>query len=607
MTSRISNTLALGLLALMAVLAGRAALHESVTFDEVAHIGAGVTYLERLELRFNPEHPPLPKMLAAAPLVARRIRADYSSLSWTESRDILSSFMGQWVFGQSLLAYWNDPASTLAWARAVMLLLTLLLGWVLYRYGTLLGGPWGGLLCLSVFVATPLFLAMGPLVHTDIAVTLFSVLTLWRFADLWREPSRRNIAWFALALAGALLSKFTAGLLFLCVAAFALTARWRPPGPRVARWRAIFLGFAGAAAAVYAVYFVFSWNQSTDALDRLGTTATLEPLRRALMPPWLYLRGVLMMLFMAIRPAYLLGDLYPHGVWFYFPVLLALKSPLGFLGLLALAATAGIASKRTGLIPDAVRPHWRILWVSLVVLAGACILSRVNIGFRHFSVPLSLMILLLAPLPALVGRSRVLQFLTAALAAACLVTAVRAFPFYVPYVSPLGLDRPPYWLVGDSNLDWNQALPEVRRFAAERGLSTVLLDHYGINDVTPELPQAQLWNCQKPAAADAGRWAVVSANMIAAARNCVWLTTCPRQELAGGSMFAFRLPLNIPEAGRPGGPPLPAEQRGFMGGPPDRDPRGDIVELYRHPDRMPAAIAKARAELDNEMKKRARR
>ena len=53
------------LLILMAVLAGGAALRESVTVDEVAHIGAGVSYLQKLDLRFNEEHPPLPKVLAA--------------------------------------------------------------------------------------------------------------------------------------------------------------------------------------------------------------------------------------------------------------------------------------------------------------------------------------------------------------------------------------------------------------------------------------------------------------------------------------------------------------------------------------------------------------
>ena len=78
------------LLAMMALLAGGAARRESVAVDEVAHIGAGVSYLQKLDLRMNEEHPPLAKVLAALPLVLRRVHADYSHLSWTFSNKNLN-------------------------------------------------------------------------------------------------------------------------------------------------------------------------------------------------------------------------------------------------------------------------------------------------------------------------------------------------------------------------------------------------------------------------------------------------------------------------------------------------------------------------------------
>src|SRR5690349_17937826 len=160
----LSAILAILLLALMAVLAGRAALRESATVDEVSHIGAGVSYLQKLDLRMNPEHPPLPKMLAALPLELRGVRADYSHKSWTLSEKFFPAFVGQWVFGESLLEKWNDPKTTLAWARLPMLMLMLTLGCVLYMYARRLGGAWAGLLCLAVYVSTPAFLAFGPIV-----------------------------------------------------------------------------------------------------------------------------------------------------------------------------------------------------------------------------------------------------------------------------------------------------------------------------------------------------------------------------------------------------------------------------------------------------------
>ena len=95
------------LLVFMAVLAGGAALRESATIDEVAHIGAGVSYLQKLDLRFNEEHPPLAKIAAALPLVATGTRADYTSISWTASNDFLSKrvlWTGLIVLGAACLA-----------------------------------------------------------------------------------------------------------------------------------------------------------------------------------------------------------------------------------------------------------------------------------------------------------------------------------------------------------------------------------------------------------------------------------------------------------------------------------------------------------------------
>jgi len=63
MRSALLSAVAGLLLVFMAVLAGGAAWHESVTVDEVAHIGAGVSYLQKLDLRLNEEHPLCPKCL----------------------------------------------------------------------------------------------------------------------------------------------------------------------------------------------------------------------------------------------------------------------------------------------------------------------------------------------------------------------------------------------------------------------------------------------------------------------------------------------------------------------------------------------------------------
>src|SRR5271163_3751557 len=131
------------LLALMAVLADGAARRESITFDEMAHIGAGVSYLQKLDMRMNEEHPPLAKVLAALPLVVRGVHADYTHASWTFSGSgLFKQYLGEWIFGHWLITRWNDPIATVFWARQPMLSLTLVLGIVLFLYGARIGDQW---------------------------------------------------------------------------------------------------------------------------------------------------------------------------------------------------------------------------------------------------------------------------------------------------------------------------------------------------------------------------------------------------------------------------------------------------------------------------------
>ena len=607
------------LLAMMALLSGGAARRESITVDEVAHIGAGVSYLQKLDLRMNDEHPPLAKVLAALPLVLRGVHADYSHLSWTFSNKMFNAFLGEWVFGHWLIMRWNDPYSTVLWARVPMLLLTLLLGVAIYVYGSRLGGTWGGLLCLCVYASMPVFLAFGPLVITDIAVTLFWVLATWQLPEMWRSPSRLTVLKFGLALAGAFLTKFSSGLLFFVFVAFALSLRWRgvpeQPTDRAAlrTWRRRALrnlvkATLWAAFFVYVVYFVLSWNQPTDSFSVIPHFPASPLLRRLLMPLWIYLQGLIGFAFSAgSRPTYILGHAYSHGVWFYFPALFLLKSPLAFLLLLLLAVAIAIFLKRRSAgqpsgIPSGMEMHWRAVWVSLVVFVAACMVNRLDISIRHFSIALALLILLLAPLPRMLDSlqrsnwrgARVGKWVTIGLAGASLATAVWAYPNYFPFLNVLSMGRPGYLLVNDSNLDWNQALPEVESFVRQHGLNQILLDEYGFSEPTAYVPQAQLWSCQQPSPADGGQWAVVSVSSIADGHNCLWLMQYPHQALAGGSMYAIQLPQTIPAAGSPGGPPLPEAYR-YFGGFPGIDPITMFSACIRDPQQLQPAIDQMQA------------
>jgi len=298
-------------------------------------------------------------------------------------------------------------------------------------------------------------------------------------------------------------------------------------------------------------------------------------------------------------------------------VVTLLKSTLAFVAALALSLAVALAARFGRARVTAVRAgmefHWRSLWLGMAIITFACVMSPMTISIRHFTVPLALLALLLAPVPRLLenlrngGRqwARAAVWIAAALAVASVVTVVRAWPNYMPFLNSLSFGRPGYELVSDSNLDWDTELPEVERFVQTHGLDHVLIDSYNVADPSVYVPQGRLWDCQAATSADAGRWAFVSANVFADAENCSWLLTVPHQPLAGGSMYALQLPAAIPAAGSAGGPPLPANYR-YMGGAPF-DWRQIFYRSIRDPHQMQAIMEdmqKTFAEAQKNQKKK---
>ena len=247
------------------------------------------------------------------------------------------------------------------------------------------------------------------------------------------------------------------------------------------------------------------------------------------------------------------------------------------------------------------------VWVFLVVFTLACMLSPTQFSIRHFSIPITLLTLMLAPVPRALNQlrsagwpvARAGVWLTVALALTSVATAIRAYPYYLPFLNSLSGGRPAYDLVADSNLDWNQGLLEAEDFVRQRGLNSVLMDAYGFSDSTVYVPEAKFWNCQEAKPEDGGQWAIVSADLIRESHNCIWLFGYPHQALAGGSMYAFQLPRVIPAAGTPGGPPLPENYRLFANQSFSGDMRLMFLNCIRDPkqlqptwDRMAAAAQK---------------
>ncbi len=582
------------LLTFMAVLLVWTAGHDDVCTDEVLHIPAGLSYAQKFDLRLNAEHPPLVKLLTGIVLNLRGVQQNYALPFWTLANQgrFHSTYFGQVGMGNWLFIHGYRPRQILPWARAPEVLIALLLAGSIFWVARRLAGLWAGIFCLTLAVSTPLFLAFGAKVLTDIPVALMVLVTLWRLGALWREPGSRNRALFAASFAIAVLTKYSAGLLLFCMAAFWISMRWPPKLSaaeatrdwRRIRVRATLRGILEAGVAVYLFDLLLGCKQPVPP-RYFGQPLPAWLRHRFILPVYTNFEGMRIVWKFRRHAAYLFGHHFQHAEWFYYPILLLLKSTLGFVLVLLVAASLGVrravlSNNSTPLVPQQCRIQWRALWVGAAVFASICMFCVDDLAFRYFAPVVALLLVLVAPVVRAAGqlrRGRLLaQLGLAALAASSLASAARMAPYFIPYYNAFAAGTPSYLVAGDANSDFNQATPEVLAFAKQHQLRSLPFDFFGLSlDLHAIYPLIQLWDCQTPPVVGT-RWVAVAAPFVAQYHNCIWLLHYPRQALGGGAVYAFHLPVSLPPAGAPGGPPLAAQMRHLV-----PDAPGSRQRLFR--------------------------
>jgi hypothetical protein len=157
---------------------------------------------------------------------------------------------------------------------------------------------------------------------------------------------------------------------------------------------------------------------------------------------------------------FLLGHDYAHGVWWYFPVALSIKTSLGLIGLVVLAGIALVSGRlRQG-------RELAYLVVPGAIYLAAAILSGMNIGTRHvlFLYPLAAL-LAAAGLAALVRHNRRWVWIGGALVACHVISSLAVFPAEMAYANEAwGGAANTHKYLSDSSVDWAQQLPHVKRW-----------------------------------------------------------------------------------------------------------------------------------------------
>jgi 4-amino-4-deoxy-L-arabinose transferase-like glycosyltransferase len=368
----------------------------------------------------------------------------------------------------------NATEARLLLVRLPSMLFALGLGVLIYVWAGEATTPVGALLALGLYALHPSFLAHGKEVTSDVAAAFFTVAAaypLWRIFR-GRDP-RVHLVLAALATALALASKYTSVLVFPMLALLWL---WEVRG-RVTR-RGLVAAIAFVGLVVFFLNAAYLFQGTLRRADEYNwKSRRMQVLRHVPVPlflPRTFALGLDFSYLVQEEPDrgrgqnYVLGRLNTDGVFYAFPLMVMLKTPLGFFGLLLLALRA-----RT---PDVPSAAWAWLPFALFLVFFSLFVGP-QLGIRYLLPGLAFLFLWAA---RAAGSDR---RLVAVLAGWAVVSALSYHPHYMSYFNELIGPRKNAWrFLADSNLDWEDRSYDIARYAAAHPDRPLVFE--------PETPQA---------------------------------------------------------------------------------------------------------------------
>ena len=439
------------------------------TADEYAHnIASGLSRLVKRDFRLNPAQPPLPLMLSSLPLAAMKAKLPLDHPSWTQGNSP--------EFARQFFDIYNPDMDRLVfWARLPIAVVGLVFGWAVFFWAKRLLGETAAWIAFVLYAFCPDLLTHSGLVTGDLCVAFFFFLAVMCFMRYLQKPSFKNTARTGLFTGLALLSKFSAVLLFPVFLGMAFF-----------KWAAL---RASKAAGFLAVTLLTVWagyffemkpllvntpnpDKKAAVYEKWGGEPLLHFAEKVPVPLATFSSALAAMVHTRAQGtnAYLMGEWSRGGWWYYYFVAFLIKNTIPFL-LLIYAGV--ILAPRLGLS----RESAAAVFVAPALFFALTLSDKAQAGIRYFLPIYPLLILLAAGAGAyLWKKNRFLKWLVVILLGWHAAEAVRVSPYTLSYFNEfIGGPKNGYRYLRDSNLDWGQGLKELGQWAQKNGNPEIAL------------------------------------------------------------------------------------------------------------------------------------
>jgi 4-amino-4-deoxy-L-arabinose transferase-like glycosyltransferase len=516
------------------------------TVDETLHIAAGLQWLDRGIYTYNRDHPPLARIAVAIGPYLAGVTSQVPRSERVYPVDFL--FLGGGYFR-------NLPLARIGNLPFFVLMCAVVYLWAL-RWFNRSAALWA----LLLFTCLPPILGHAGLATLDVACAATVAAALYQLLRWLEEPRPRQAATFGLALGLAFLSKFSSlGFLPICFAlaiAYLLVAKRDVIfGAGMLTTRIKQLGITAAVA------FIVVWAGYRFSLKAISPTNGQHPTIDARVANPILRHAAYTLLEVPVpllveikkgmdalveqnasgRPSYLFGEYRTTGWWYFFPVVIAVKTPLAFLILTIVGAV--LILRRPKDIPW----HQYLTVIFPIAILLVCMASRINLGVRHIlSVYPMFVVLAGFGMARLTGNLQRRVFVVAGslLVAWVVADSIATHPDYLAYFNQIA-SRHPEAILAESDLDWGQDLHRLIARLQDLGVQEVAIQYFG----TFPLERANLPpHREVPSDTPVSGYVAISAHylvlMNAKDGSFGWLKKFEPQEKIGRSIYLFNVQPN---------------------------------------------------------------
>ncbi len=523
------------------------AWQDSQTSDEGNHLAAGIIYWQTGDFKWNSPHPPLVKLMAAAPLVVKNmVKVDRTSAAWKSG--YLKAVVIETLYRQTGV---SRPQLYYFFGRLPVIAFWLLLAATLFFWSRARWSFGAGFLAMSLFVFDPNFLGHGHLINTDVPVTAMMFAVVWAADRYFRRPRWPGLLLLAILFALTQMTKFSAVILWPMILALGAIKVWT--SRRAYSWRQWWILFGtlvGMATIITWATYGFEVRRLYVAPDSAKAVIRVVGHIKMRLPAAHYWRGLhdVILHNEEGHATFINGKSSFSGRWYYFPEAVALKTPLLTLTLFFVWLGVGAVALRR-----MVRRHgWRwppfnawLFGLPPLVYFATSLTGNLNIGLRHVFPVYPFVFMAIGSLTTLpLGRfSRWRNPVIIGIIVISAAVAWRAWPNTISYFNALagGSGNGQRYLL-DSNLDWGQDVWRLRYWLDRQRFSAVRMSVYTSIPLGKIFPGTQPMIFDKDVAAGATPRDVIVVskdNLYDPERNLLYLRNYQPRWRIGSSILVY--------------------------------------------------------------------